>query len=171
MSRQDVVHIYDYAGNQAANADLAKSILGLPDDIFEQRSHFFHGRYENLYIDADNLPGLKPVLEAAMAKSAELLQLPVDKLRLGFWINVMNQGDVTTLHSHDDDDELLSAVYYIQAPAGSGLFKLHYKDEMTEIDPVAGRFMCFDPAIPHEVTEHHNKIPRVSIGINIGPAG
>lgn len=82
----------------------------------------------------------------------------------------MNKGDVTTLHSHDDDDELLSAVYYIQVPAGSGLFKLHYAGEIKEIEPASGRFMFFDPAIPHEVGEHQNEMPRISLGINIGPA-
>lgn len=170
MSWQDVVQIYDYAEYRAANVDLAKTILALSSDTFEQRSHFFHGRYENLYIDTAKLPGLKTVLETGLSNAAELLQLPVDNLKLGFWLNIMNEGDITTLHSHDDDDELLSAVYYIQVPANSGLFKLHYVGEVKEIEPVAGRFMFFDPAIPHEVSEHLNEIPRISVGFNIGPA-
>ena len=171
MRWQDGIQVYDYVEYQAENADLANVILSLSDDVFDHRSHFFHGRYENLYIDIANLSGLKPVLEMALSKSAELLQQPATDLKLGFWLNLMNKGDVTTLHSHDDDDELLSAVYYIQVPTGSGMFKLHYADEVKEIEPVAGRFMFFDPSLPHEVCEHQNDIPRISIGINIGPAG
>lgn len=169
-SWQDVVHIYDCAQYQTVNMDLARAILSFPDDCFRQRSHFFHGRYENLYLNADELPGLQPVLETALLKSAELLQLPVDELKLGFWLNIMHKGDVTTLHSHDDDDELLSAVYYVQVPDNAGVFKLHHEGVAKAIEPVASRFMFFDPAIAHEVSVHGNDIPRISIGINIGPA-
>lgn len=169
MSWQDIIQIYNYAEYRAANAGLAKAILDLPNDAFERRSHFFHGRYENLYVDSSKLPDLKSVLETALSKSAELLQQSADSLKLGFWLNIMNKGDVTTLHSHDDDDELLSAVYYIQVPTGSGMFKLHYAGEVKEIEPVTGRFMFFDPSLPHEVSEHQNDISRISIGINLGP--
>lgn len=170
LSWRDSVQIHEYTDYTTANADLAKAILALPEDSLARRSHFFHGRYENLYLDADKLPGLRPVLETALSKSATLLQQPVEELKLGFWLNIMHRGDVTTLHCHDDDDELLSAVYYVQAPDNSGLFRLHYAGEVKEIKPVAGRFMFFDPAGLHEVSEHENEIPRISVGINIGPA-
>ena len=81
----------------------------------------------------------------------------------------MHQGDVTTLHRHDDDDELLSAVYYVQADEASALFRLHNNGQVSDVAPVAGRFMFFNPALPHEVTEHHSMMPRISIGINFGP--
>ena len=81
----------------------------------------------------------------------------------------MRKGDVTTLHRHDDDDELLSAVYYVQAEAGSARFQLHLQEEVHEVDPLAGRFMFFNPALPHEVLAHALDVPRISIGINYGP--
>ncbi len=164
-----MVHLHEYTEYRSVNPGLAQAILELPAASFSRRSHFFHGRYENLYLDADKLPGLQSILACALAKSAELLQRPVEALKLGFWLNIMRQGDITTLHSHDDDDELLSAVYYVQVPAHSGLFRWHHAGVVHEIEPVAGRFMFFDPAIPHEVTEHQNSIPRISIGFNIGP--
>jgi len=166
---KDVIDIYDCVAYRATNSELAQAILALPDESVTRRSHFFHGRYENLYVDIEQLPGLKSILEIALEKSAQILEVPVDNLKFGFWLNIMRQGDVTTLHSHDDDDELLSAVYYIQVPAHSGVFKLHVDREIREIEPVAGRFMFFDPSLPHEVSEHHNAQPRISIGINVGP--
>ena len=165
---QEIVHIVDFIEGRDLNRPLAEAILALPPNGFEKCSHFFHGRYENIYVAADKLPGLPAVLDAALGQSAEILKQTISSLKFGFWLNIMHKGDVTTLHSHDDDDELLSAVYYIQAPAESGRFRLHGGDEIKEIEPVAGRFIFFDPALPHEVSEHHNEIPRISIGMNVG---
>jgi len=164
------VHVYDCDECQSINSELANAILALPDAAYTQRSHFFHGRYENLYLDVERVPGLKIILDTCLEQASLLLEQAVEKLKLGFWLNIMRAGDVTTLHTHDDDDELLSAVYYVQVPDQSGVFKLHRPDGVQEIKPVAGRFMFFDPALPHEVTQHNNTVPRISLGINIGPA-
>ena len=168
MDRHNSIHIYDFIDYLEVNTALAEAILALPEDRYLQRSHFFNGRYENLYVDVVSLPALKPILETAMVEASVLLSIPENNLRLGFWLNIMHKDDVTTLHSHDDDDELLSAVYYVQVPAHSGLFKLHHAGAVTEIKPITGRFMFFDPALPHEVAEHRSEIPRISIGMNFG---
>ena len=81
----------------------------------------------------------------------------------------MQQGDVTLPHSHDDDDELLSATYYLQIPPDSGKLILQLPDGERRIEPVAGHFVFFHPRIEHEVTRHQHPIPRISLGINIGP--
>lgn len=169
MSWPDAVHVYDYAEYRHKNAVLAAAILALPAEAYARRSHFFHGRYENLYLNAAILPELEPLLATALVKAAQLLQRPAATLKLGFWLNIMQRGDITTLHSHDDDDELLSAVYYVQVPDDAGVFKIYQQGEACEISPVAGRFMFFPPSALHEVSEHRNDIPRISIGINIGP--
>ena len=170
MSIQNFLHIYDIVDLRTKNVNLANAILSLSDKTFTRRSHFFHGRYENLYLSADRLPGLRPILTTALERAAPILDLAAEQLRLGFWLNIMNKGDVTSLHSHDDDDELLSAVYYLQVPEGSGVFRLHIANEIMDVKPLAGRLMFFDPSLAHEVGEHHSKTPRISIGINIGPA-
>ena len=148
---------------------LAETILKLPEEAFNRRTHLFHDRYENLYIEATKLPGLEKILHEGLNKAAEILNQSKESLKLGFWLNIMNQGDVTTLHRHDDNDELLSAVYYVQANKDSAIFRLHHQGEVKEMIPVAGRFMFFDPTLAHEVTEHQIKTPRISIGINFGP--
>ena len=169
----DVITVFDCSECRALNDALVEEILRLPDKAFNQRTHMFHGRYENLYIDADKLQGLGTVLDKGLSKAAEILSRPKNDIKVGFWLNIMNQGDVTTLHRHDDDDELLSAVYYVQSDENSAMFRMYgqgkEKNEVKEIAPVAGRFMFFDPAVPHEVTEHKVDIPRISIGINFGP--
>lgn len=162
-------HVFDCQDCLDLNSELASTILGLTDDAYRQCSHFFHGRFENRYIETSSLPLLKTILDIAQAQAAEILNQPVTELKRGFWLNIMNKGDITTLHSHDEDDELLSAVYYIQVPSQSGLFKLHTDDGIREIRPVAGRFMFFDPALPHEVSRHQSDSPRISVGINFGP--
>ncbi|MFO7602444.1 MAG: 2OG-Fe(II) oxygenase [Gammaproteobacteria bacterium] len=136
---------------------------------FTRRTHLFHGRYENLYIDAASLPGLEVILDKALTEAAAILAMPATQLKLGFWLNIMHKGDVTTLHRHDDDDELLSAVYYLQADEGAALFRLHAQGEIHAVAPHPGRFMFFDPSLPHEVTEHSLESARISIGINFGP--
>ena len=165
---QALLHRIDYPLAATVNAGLAEAILALPSSAFNRRSHFFHGRYENLYIDAGRLPGLEAILTTARVHAAAILGQAPASLRLGFWLNIMHRGDVTTLHSHDDDDEVLSGVYYVQVPAEAGLFRLYQGKEVEEIRPVEGRFMFFDPALPHEVSEHRGEAPRISIGMNFG---
>ncbi|MDH5180165.1 MAG: 2OG-Fe(II) oxygenase family protein [Gammaproteobacteria bacterium] len=167
----DALHLIDTPEYHDLNTDLAAAVLAIPDEDYARLSHYFHGRYENRYLHPAALPQLQTIIERARAEAARILQQPVTELRAGYWLNIMRKGDITTLHSHDDDDELLSAVYYLQVPDGSGEFRLHERGEIHTIQPVAGRFMFFDPALPHEVAAHRSDIPRISIGINIGPAG
>lgn len=168
MALEDVVHIYDCEELLSINNELSAAILRLPDDAFNRRSHFFHGRYENLYVEPAVHPALERILDQALTKAAEILHQAESNLQYGFWLNIMRKGDVTTLHTHDDDEELLSAVYYLQIPEGSAKFRLHYHDDIIDVSPIEGRFMFFNPALPHEVGEHKSDTPRISIGFNFG---
>ena len=171
LMNHELIQVYECQACAKQNKALAEAILSLPEQAFVQRTHLFHGRYENLYIAAAKLPGLEIILDEALRKAAELLHLPKETIKLGFWLNIMRKGDVTTLHRHDDDDELLSAVYYVQADATSAPFRLHDRGTITEVSPHAGRFMFFNPALPHEVAEQQTDEVRISIGINVGPSG
>jgi hypothetical protein len=148
---------------------IIKNILQLLDDPTTHKSHFFHGRYENIYIDPEKIPSIKPVLKMIQQESARLLDISEDELQLGFWINFMQKDDVTTAHSHDDDDELLSGTYYLQMPENSGELRIKQDNGSIEIiKPEGAALTFFHPSVEHEVSVHKSPIPRISLGFNIG---
>ena len=151
------------------HAPIMQSLFALKDTEQARKTHFFAGRYENIYLERDSIPGLDPILSVALAEAGRLLACPPLQLQLGFWFNIMQQGDVTLAHTHDDDDELLSATYYLQIPADAGKLLLQLPDGVRTIDPIEGNFVFFHPRIEHEVSRHPHSTPRISIGMNIGP--
>ncbi len=132
------------------------------------RSHLFHGRYENLYVPLALIPELGPVRDFAVRTIATLLDR--DDLRVGFWFNDMGPGQVTTLHTHDDADELMSAVYYARAPRGGGRLILRDADAHLAIEPEEGVLLLFPPDLAHEVEENRSGERRLSIAFNAGPS-
>lgn len=108
------------------------------------------------------------VLDLATAQAAHILKRPKRDLRLGWWLNIMQPGDSTFPHTHDAGDELLSGVYYIDVPSGSGKLVLTQGAQRLEIEPQAGRFVFFAPDILHEVTRNESGRPRISLGFNVG---
>ena len=140
------------------------------DSDATRKSHHFYGRYENIYIDTKQIPQLGEVLKLAKEYAAQILHKPADSLKAGLWFNVMNPGDRTTLHQHDDDDELLSAVYYVSVEKDSAQLLIGKRPIISEVTPAEGMFVFFPPDMPHEVTQNNSSSCRISLGINIGPA-
>lgn len=139
------------------------------DDI--RKTHLFEGRYENIYLDENHIPQLKAVIEEATERAAQVLQedgIDVSKLRAGYWFNYMPTGATTTLHTHDDDDELLSCVYYVTVPEDSGNLIIYDGKEKIEIDSQTGDFVFFKPDVRHEVSRNNSTEHRLSIGMNFG---
>ena len=134
------------------------------------QSHFFSGRFENIYIDPDRLIDLPPLLAALQRAATEILQRPVSETLSEYWFNRMEPGHITGLHSHDNDDEVLSVVYYLKVPRNSGNLVLHTPKKMV-IRPRAGDAIFFDPALPHEVTKNNSDETRLSLALNFGPVG
>lgn len=132
-----------------------------------KRSHFFHGRYENIYLTDDHIPALADLLAEVRLHASTILG--TQNLQLGYWFNAMPPGAVTTRHSHDDDDELLSGVYYVQVPSDSGDLILYDAEPPTRITPEAGQLIFFPPDVDHEVTRNNSAENRLSIGMNFGP--
>ena len=138
-----------------------------------QRTHLFDGRYENIYLNEQHIPELGPLIKEATQLATEVLK--VKNLRAGYWFNDMPPGATTTLHTHDNDDELLSGVYYVYVPQNSGKLII-YDDsdknhpETIEITPTAGEFVFFKPDVRHEVSRNNSTEHRLSIGINFGTA-
>lgn len=151
------------------NKQLMEGLEQHIDNKTTRKSHEFFGRFENIYIDTQQIPQLNEILNSVIDIASEILKRPTDKLKAGLWFNVMNPGDKTTLHRHDDDDELLSAVYYIKVAENSGTLILGKDSVLTTVTPQEGMFVFFPPNMPHEVTENLSLQSRVSLGINIGP--
>ncbi len=136
-----------------------------------RKTHLFEGRYENIYLDQQHIPELAILISEATDLAQQILK--VQPLRAGYWFNYMPPGSSTTLHTHDDDDELLSGVYYIHVPENSGNLIIYDKTQdritnKTEITPHAGEFIFFEPDARHEVTKNLSAEHRLSIGMNFG---
>jgi len=143
------------------------------DDV--KKTHQFEGRYENIYLTQAHIPALQAVIHEATRQAEKLTGKT--GLRAGYWFNYMPPGAVTVNHRHDDDDEVLSGVYYITVPTHSGNLILHNKihhgdsgcePDDIEIIPQAGTFVFFKPDIAHEVTQNLSNKNRLSIGMNFG---
>lgn len=153
--------------SSAVNAGLVAGLATLQGVSGLRRSHFFHGRFENLYVDRHCITEIETVLQAGMEYASRILGRR--DLRHGFWFNEMAPGQRTTLHSHDDDDELLSGVYYISAPPGSGHLLIHASGPPLAVVPEPGLFAFFSPGLPHEVEVNQSQGQRLSLAMNFGP--
>lgn len=153
----------------ALNQALLNGYYQYAQDAATRRSHQYEGRYENIYIGKDRVPQIEVVLNHAREAAAGILQLKKEELRAGLWFNAMPPGSRTLKHAHDDDDELLSAVYYVRVPDNAGHLILYAGSFSTHVTPQAGMFVFFPPDVQHEVTENGSHEMRLSLGINIGP--
>lgn len=158
----------ELTSNQLASIDLflQQQLANASNDLHQ--THFFHGRYENIYINRDRHPALKSLISEAHREAAKLLNLEPAELSVGFWFNYMPPGHVTTMHTHDDIDELLSGVIYVTVPEQSGNLILKTDTEEIELEPVQGNYVFFDPSTPHAVTKNESPASRLSIGMNFG---
>ena len=166
--------LYTRVFNQACFDVNEKVLTGfekLGNDDFKVKTHLFNGRYENLYLDKEKIEGLDVIVDAANEEASKILKVDKEKLVSGFWLNSMQPGDVTTAHTHDDDDEVLSCVYYIKVPTDtekSGDLIISDKNERVVIPPKEGFFVFFSPSTLHEVTENESCEARLSIAFNFG---
>lgn len=151
------------------NAAIWKAYQALKNDSSVRRSHFFEGRYENIYIDQALIPALDAVLDAAREGAQSILGTSCPEPRTGFWFNEMAPGELTLPHHHDEDDELLSAVYYVRVPPDSGQLVLGHGARAVSVTPVEGGLVYFPPDVVHEVTPNRSSAVRLSIGMNFGP--
>ena len=150
----------------ACNAELLAGFLKHKDDKNVRKTHLFEGRYENIYLDHGHIPQLSEVISEATRLAAEITHS--ENLRAGYWFNYMPPASITLPHTHDDDDELLSAAYYIHVPENSGDLILEHGDEKIQLQPKEGEFIFFKPDVRHEVTSNNSNQHRLSIGINFG---
>ncbi|HUX90643.1 MAG TPA: putative 2OG-Fe(II) oxygenase [Gallionellaceae bacterium] len=151
------------------NRQIMDAYVQLREEDWLRRSHFFDGRYENLYLHRERIQAIGRVLEQAESYAKNLLQKPDEKLRSGFWINDMGPNEATTEHDHDDYDEMLSGVYYVQVPQESGELVVVDRHSRTLVTPQPGMFVFFAPNVLHSVSINRSGERRISIGMNFGP--
>jgi len=168
MVTDDEFFLADLDDSASINAALWKQFSALLGTDRVRGTHLFEGRYENLYVERAEIPAIEPVLAAARAQAARRIGCAPERLSVGFWFNLMEPGQVTLPHSHDDDDELLSGVYYVRVPPHSGELVLHLPAGRLSIEPRAGRFAFFSPRLLHEVEKNQGDQSRLSIGMNFG---
>jgi hypothetical protein len=170
LLQNSTIHIGHLADAPEINRQIIDAYNMLHEEDWLRRSHFFDGRFENLYLDSERIPALGQILAQATMFAASILQLPEHKLKRGFWFNDMKPGHTTTKHDHDEDDELLSGVYYITVPENSGNLIIHDRHSQTEVTSKAGMFVFFAPQVMHSVSPNQSGEKRLSIGMNFGPA-
>lgn len=133
-----------------------------------RQSHYELGRYENTYIDREAIPEIEPLCQAALEAGRQILGR--DDLKLGFWFNIMQPGQRTARHNHEEDNELLSCVYYLEVAQDCGDLLVYPAGETVNITPQAGRFVFFPPKLAHAVEENRSGQRRLSVAFNFGPA-
>lgn len=151
------------------NRCLYQDFLRLYDAKQVRQTHYFGGRYENIYIEDQSLPALTDLKNEIVTHAGALLGIPVEQLSMGCWFNAMAPGHVTQVHSHDDYDELLSGVYYIALPENSGQLILHTEQGPVPVPARVGDGVFFMPDLAHEVSRNDSRQLRLAVGFNIGP--
>jgi hypothetical protein len=154
---------------EPVNQRIAEAFRGLRQEDFSRRSHFFGGRYENLYLERERMPELALILDHVEACSRQILDVGSRPLRVGFWFNAQGPGQSTTEHTHEEDDELLSGVYYVVAPKHGGDLVLLDGVLTIRVVPDAGSFLFFPPSLAHRVEANRSGVQRLSIAFNVGP--
>ena len=159
-------HIAFSDSPQSLNKALLEGFIEHQHDDDIRRSHLFNDRYENIYLTSVQIPRLEQLLTEACEHASRFLG--INNLQAGCWFNHMPPGAVTTVHSHDDDDELMSAVYYVSVPENSGNLVIHHNGKHHVITPREGMFVFFAPDVVHEVSKNMSTRDRLSIGFNFG---
>ncbi len=146
------------------NTALLSQYLAAKDLESVKKTHFFNGRFENIYLDEKQAPLLNDLKIDARNRASQIVGRPVQKL--GCWFNAMGPNADTTLHSHDDDDELLSGVYYVCVPENSGELLIHTENKIVQHSPREGQWVFVSPLTPHAVNKNRSAELRLSVAFN-----
>jgi len=162
------LHLGVIADAAALNQRVIQAFQREAEGPASRQSHLELGRYENTYIQQQAIPEIDPLCEAALQGARQILGR--DDLKYGFWFNAMQPGERTARHNHEEQDELLSCVYYLRTPPGCGDLLVHHRDGVARITPQAGHFVFFSPRLAHEVEPNRSEQLRLSVAFNFGVA-
>jgi uncharacterized protein (TIGR02466 family) len=128
---------------------------------------------------------LGKVITEEATKFADALDLQTDKHPLKFtecWLNVYSEGHAQEVHQHPN--AVISGIYYVKAPPGSGELLIHspYTGTMLDppirkanglnitvmpITPKEGMMVLFRSFVKHSVKPTRGKEERISIAFNL----
>lgn len=151
---------------QLLNSTILEKFILYKDHPGTRKSHLFENRYENTYI----APNIIKETETVLLNCNQCVQKITGEKsdRSGIWFNYMEPGNLTLPHTHDDADELYSAVYYVSVPDKSGTLIITENNKEIIIKPKEGMLVLFPPSLLHHVTKNESNDNRLSLGINIG---
>jgi hypothetical protein len=182
------VHVVRLSDARELNRRLIDEFLGSRPE--HQFSHPGGGRDENTIVQLHLVPTTDVVLRTAEKIGSELVGAPLlvnrDPEDLGFWFNAMEgQGIETLVHNHAGA-AVLSGVYYVKVPPGSGSLRFtkersHYFEPSLRhwvnegrffedhlLDPEEGMMVLFPSFQDHAVTANESTDLRLSIAFNLG---
>jgi len=160
------IYYFNTPDFEVLNKNILEKFNIYKDHKNTNKSHFFEGRYENIYISSSVIDEIQVIL--SYAKQCVQKITSADSTKSGLWFNSMEPGHITLPHTHDDADELYSAVYYVKVPDNSGDLIITENSKDVIIKPKEGMLVLFPPDLQHHVTTNNSCDSRLSLGINIG---
>ena len=135
---------------------------------------------EKTLLDQPVFEPLTSALRAACAHALAQMGQTDPSFAIESWPNILNWGGYNPVHRHEG--RLLSGVFYLQVPQGSGPlvfrdprpgvqgapFKGPHANGHNDIQlaPSAGLAVLFPNWLDHFVEPHDNDVPRISISFN-----
>lgn len=183
----------EFADFEPVNDEIRRQLAELDWDKLdrENRAAFesLHTFREDRFVSLDEVPAIRVVLDyfvSACNAIAEERKWDIADRRMAvtsYWIHATNPGELTQSHNHKP--AILSGVYYVDKPEGSGdlVFvdinpyqEYNPKPKQGESDPIAspqilfkadeGTMLVFPSWLPHKVPMNTSDRRRVSISFN-----
>ena len=143
-------------------------------------THFIKNRWENIYLNPQDIPAVLPLLSFMISTALELYQdilnphqtLVIPHELLGyekneFWFNAATIGESTGIHNHNEH-AIISGVFYLQAPKNSAnLFFKSGKNNEFEMKVERGKIIFFPSELNHYVPENKSNKTRISLSFNL----
>lgn len=179
--------LFSWGGGKILEVELPDWREWVPKLVFQfyenqssvQKSHKINGRWENLYLDIDNVPSARIPIRFARDYANEILgvssvilfnKLPGStEIHSPFWFNLAESGESTGLHDHAVHS-ILSGVVYLSCEEKSGNLYFH-KDGEVDLDimPSVGKLVLFQPWMRHGVRANRSDFNRLSMAFNLFP--
>jgi uncharacterized protein (TIGR02466 family) len=139
---------------------------------------------EKTLLDQPVFDALRAALRAACAHALEQMGVRSPSFALESWANIHDRDGFNFAHMHDGC--LLSGVFYLQVPPGSGALMLRdprpgvistpfkgphaNSHNDVQVTPAEGLAVLFPNWLDHYVEPHGNDIPRIALSFNALPA-